>query len=151
MEIYNSKNYKFGHVLSVRKKFLEPEIGAEIMRMGEYIRAHHIAAEQTVISVAYGVDQTDGKQWIDMEVLIPITITEALSPEVYEVKRDFAIMNAVAILHLSGTQNVHESVQALIDYTKSHSLTPTSPMYNITYAPSSPMNDPIIELCMSVA
>lgn len=82
---------------------------------------------------------------------MPVQPNAAVSLDKYELKPNFVIKNAVAIRHSTGQQHVHQSVQELIAYTKAHSLQPVSPIYNITYVPSSPQNDHVIEICMSVS
>ncbi|MBM7615048.1 DUF5085 family protein [Alkaliphilus hydrothermalis] len=129
INIETGKELKLENVLSLRKKMTEMDVHQEMVKIGKFIEDNGIVKTGPVITATFTVEQANGQQLLDMEILVPIN-KKIGNIGGYKTKDIFHLVNAIYARH-HGNPNLLQNVyQEMIGYMQRNNLQQITPGYN---------------------
>lgn len=131
MDILVNQELRMKNVLSFRKKLSAVALQQETERIGRFIENGGFNKTGPTASVTFAVEEENGEQIFDIEVLIPLE-QPFTPPDGCVCKSEFRLLNAVFIRHTGDPARLQESCDKLTAYIQEHELQPITCGYNVT-------------------
>jgi hypothetical protein len=128
-DILVNEELRLKNVLSFRKKMTASEVQNESKRLKDFIINNGYKKEGITVTVTFGIEQQNGEQVFDTEILVPIT-QQFIPPEGCICKPEFKLVNAVSIRH-GDIASVQENVNRLMAYIRQKGWQPITRAYNV--------------------
>ncbi|NLM98352.1 MAG: AraC family transcriptional regulator [Halanaerobiaceae bacterium] len=135
-----NKELKMDNILSLRKKLKQNELSDEINMIHNYLAENRIKRAGPLVTAIFNVEQVNGEQIIDIEILAPMDKKNGL-PEKYNFKEKFYLTNAVYARHEWNPAFLQETYNKLIKYINDNNLQQITPAYNVYINEFSSIND----------
>lgn len=135
-----NKELKMDNILSLRKKLKQNELSDEINMIHNYLAENGIKRAGPLVTAIFNVEQVNGEQIIDIEILAPMDKKNGL-PEKYNFKEKFYLTNAVYARHEGNPAFLQETYNKLIKYINDNNLQQITPAYNVYINEFSSIND----------
>ncbi|MBM7615037.1 GyrI-like domain-containing protein [Alkaliphilus hydrothermalis] len=123
--IETGKELKMENVLSLRKKMTQGDIQQEMMKIGKFFEENGIKKNGPVVTATFAVEEVNGQQLLDMEILVPMDREVQLTGE-YVLKKEFHLVNAVYARHQGNPnllQSTYNEVMKYINENRLHQIT----------------------------
>jgi effector-binding domain-containing protein len=128
------------NVLFYRAKMTQQEINISISNIEPVLKENGANKNGYVTTSIFSIEIIDGRQVMDIEILVPID-KEIAAPSGYVFKKHFKLSNAVKIRHEGNPAFLQNSGATLMKYISDNGLTPITSGYNVTVKePSSQMD-----------
>jgi effector-binding domain-containing protein len=147
------KEIKLENVLSLRKKMTQEEINSEMMRIGKFFQDNGLRKAGPVVTVTFAIDIENGKNLLDMEILIPMDKKVELPTE-YVFKPVFHIVNAVYARHEGNPASIQNTYNDMLAYINQNKLQQITAGYNVQVKdmlPGMTPDDMIIDVYIGVS
>lgn len=118
------------NVLSLRKLMTESQVQEEIIRIYKLLSNYGVKKNGSMVTTTFSMENLNGIQHLDMEILVPIDKEFDVSNE-YTFKKAFKITNAIHLIHGQETVTLQESVECIQEFIKSNKLVPITPIYYV--------------------
>lgn len=106
------------------------EMNAEMVNISKFLSIAGIKKTGPVITATFGVENTDGQVYIDMEILIPLD-KEVVVPEPYVFKKLFHLKNAVYSRHGGNPQYLQNTLSEMMEFIKDKKLSQITSVYSV--------------------
>jgi effector-binding domain-containing protein len=120
----------FENLLCSRKNIPQEQIQKRIEDIESFMEKKSIKKIGPVITAVYTLDFEEGKQMIDLEILVPVN-KEFSSEKEYVFRNEFSITRALRLQYRDKPALLQEAYVALNAYMAGHGLAPVTPMYNV--------------------
>ncbi|MCL2044946.1 MAG: AraC family transcriptional regulator [Oscillospiraceae bacterium] len=131
MSIQENLEFRMTNVLSFRKKLTQAELQQETEHIGRFIEEGGYIKTGPTVSVTFSIEQQDGVQLLDIEILIPLD-KPFVPPEGCVCKAEIHVTNAVSIRHIGNPSTLQDTCNLLMAYIQEHELQPITCAYNVT-------------------
>jgi len=130
IEIKKNKELKMENVLSLRKKLKQDELNNEINIIQNFFIDNKIKRGGPLVTAIFNVEQVNGEQIIDIEILVPMDKKNVL-PEKYNFKENFHLTNAVYARHEGNPAFLQQTYNELIKFINDNNLQQITSAYNV--------------------
>jgi hypothetical protein len=128
-DIHVNEELRLKNVLSLRKKMTASEVQSESRRLKDYLAKGGYKKDGTSVSVTYNIEQQNGEEVFDTEILLPIA-QMFIPPEGCVCKPEFKLVNAVSIEH-EDKARIQENENRLMAYIRQKGWQPITSAYNV--------------------
>lgn len=125
------KELKFKNLVSIKMKKSPEEIQQELMNFGRIMEEKGIKKNGPMINTTYSIENSDGKQIMDIEYLFPVDKKIEGLPEKYEFKEKFYLKNALYTRHKGNPNLLQETYNRLNIYSQDNKLRHITSGYNV--------------------
>ena len=130
-EIKTGQELILENVLSFRSKMTPDRVQDKMTDIGRYLKNNNVKNNGTLVTTSFSVEIIDGKQVIDMEILIPVD-KKPVDLNGYRYKERFHLVNALYLKHIGNPQLIQDSYNLLQHYMEDNKLQPITGGYNVT-------------------
>jgi effector-binding domain-containing protein len=129
--VLENQELHMSNVLSFRKMLTPNELQHELERIGKFVEGGGYAKTGPTVTATFAVEQQNGVQMLDMEVLIPLDKPFA-PPEGCALKPEILLTNAVSIRHIGNPAGLQATCDNIMAYIQERGLQPITCGYNAT-------------------
>lgn len=102
----------------------------EMQKIGVYLQKNNSKKAGPLITTTFNIENIDGEQLLDMEILVPID-KEIEVLEKYQFKKKFHLLNAVYARHEGNPKFLQETYNKLMKYIQINNLVQITSAYNV--------------------
>lgn len=153
IKIEIGKELKMENLLSLRKKMKQSEIVFEMQKIGYYFQKNGIKRAGPIVNTTYNIENVNGEQIIDVEILVPMDKKYELSGE-YKLKEKFHLLNAVYANHKGNPAFLQQTYEMLFNYIQNNNLQQITPAYNVNVkelAPGESADEMVIDVYIGIS
>ena len=101
-----------------------------MQKIGVYLQENKLKNVGPIITSTFSVENVDGEQLLDMEILVPVDKEIETSGE-YQFKKKFQLVNAVYARHEGNPNLLQETYSELMGYIQKNNLLQITTAYNV--------------------
>lgn len=129
--IQESKELNLKNILSLRKKLTQQQLQEELVKIGQFLKDSGAKKDGSLMTATFSVENIDGQQIMDVEVLVPIDKKIEVTGE-YKFKPIFHLVNALCIRHEGNPAKISNTISELNEYIIKNNLQVITATYNVT-------------------
>lgn len=153
MKIEEGKELRMENVLSLRKKMTQQQMQEEMKKIGQMMSKMGIKKNNPLVTTTFALEEKDGQQIMDIEILIPINSVEGL-PNEYRLKKEFILVNAIYVRYEGNPMLLQNVIDEMIKYINENNLQQITSAYNVYIKDASndiDLNNMIIDVYIGVS
>lgn len=153
MNVEYGKEFRLQNVLSLRKKMTQQQINEEMIKIGKLLQDNEAKKQGPIVTVTFAIENVNGNQVLDMEILVPIDKKLDL-PREYTLKSVFKILNAVYARHTGNPATLQNTYNEMLAFIQQNNLQQITAGYNVQVndlLPGMTPDDMIVDVYIGVS
>ena len=153
MNVEYGKEFRLENVLSLRKKMTQQQINEEMIKIGKLLQENEAKKQGPIVTVTFAIENVNGNQVLDMEILVPIDKKLDL-PREYTLKPVFKILNAVYARHTGNPATLQNTYNEMLAFIQQNNLQQITDGYNVQVndlLPGMTPDDMIVDVYIGVS
>ena len=153
MNVEYGKEFRLENVLSLRKKMTQQQINEEMIKIGKLLQDNEAKKHGPIVTVTFAIENVNGNQVLDMEILVPIDKKLDL-PREYTLKPVFKILNAVYARHTGNPATLQNTYNEMLAFIQQNNLQQITDGYNVQVndlLPGMTPDDMIVDVYIGVS
>ncbi|BEP29307.1 hypothetical protein [Helicovermis profundi] len=147
--IKENQEINLTNVISIRKKLYQEELNEEIQKIGEIVKEEKLNLKSGLITSTYSMQLKEGKQFLDVEILLSVD-REVKLPNEYTLKKEFVLKNAIYKKHIGDPNGLGKSAEEMINYINQNNYQSITSLYCVQPMQVTDVNNPEIECYIGV-
>jgi effector-binding domain-containing protein len=130
IDIKTNQELIMENILSLRNRMTQKQLQQEMINIGKFIQENSIKKSGSVVTTTFLVEEEDGQQVFDIEILVPLdSVIEPTTK--YNFKKLFHLKHAVCITHKGNPQGIQNTLNEMIKYINENRLQQITSAYNV--------------------
>ena len=153
MKVECGKEFRLESVLSLRRKMTQQQINDEMMKIGKLLQDNEAKKQGPIVTVTFAIENVNGNQLLDMEILVPIDKKLGLTSE-YTLKPFFHIVNAIYARHTGDPATLQNTYNEMLAFIQQNNLQQITAGYNVQVndlLPGMTPDDMIVDVYIGVS
>jgi effector-binding domain-containing protein len=130
VDIKTNQELIMNNVLSIRNKLTQKQLQQEMINIGKFIQENSIKKSGSVVTTTFLVEEEDGQQVFDIEILVPLD-SEIEPTTKYNFKKLFHLKNAIYTTHKGNPQGIQNTLNKMVKYINANRLQQITTAYNV--------------------
>ncbi|BEP29311.1 hypothetical protein [Helicovermis profundi] len=147
--IKENQELNLTNVISIRKKLYQEDLNDEIKKIGEIVKEEKLNLKSGLITATYSMQLKEGKQFLDVEILLSVD-REVKLPNEYTLKKEFVLKNAIYKKHIGDPNGLGKSAEEMINYINQNNYQSITSLYCVQPMQVTDVNNPEIECYIGV-